>query len=147
MRFLCIPLLICMALSALANDQPAPLIEVTRIYTGDDKLTHFADGAVALSMKAFAPPTAPIAVSTPLPAKALTFLAMPSGWFGDWHPAPAKQYVIVLQGTFEIETGDGEKRIVKAGSTLLVEDIDGKGHRTRVVSEEALIAAIVPVRE
>jgi quercetin dioxygenase-like cupin family protein len=132
------------AASCAAEADSAALVTVTRIYTGADDLTHFAEGAVALEMKDFSPPTPTVAVSTPLPASSLAFVSLPAGWFGDWHPAPQRQFVLMLNGTFEIETGDGESRRISAGSVLLVEDTHGQGHRTRVVSEQAVQVAIVP---
>ncbi|MBC7846330.1 MAG: hypothetical protein H7Y10_07540 [Flavobacterium sp.] len=49
----------------------------------------------------------------------------------DFHQAPARQYIILQDGTIEIETSLGEKRIFEPGNVLLVEDTFGKGHRTR----------------
>jgi len=49
----------------------------------------------------------------------------------DFHRAPARQYIILLDGEIEIETSLGEKQVFKAGDILLVEDTTGKGHRTR----------------
>ena len=49
----------------------------------------------------------------------------------DFHTAPARQYIVLLNGEIEIETSLGEKRQIKAGNILLVEDTTGKGHRTR----------------
>lgn len=49
----------------------------------------------------------------------------------DFHTAPAKQYIILLDGEIEIETSLGEKRSFKGGDILLLEDITGKGHKTR----------------
>ncbi|GEO07046.1 hypothetical protein AAE02nite_47100 [Adhaeribacter aerolatus] len=49
----------------------------------------------------------------------------------DFHCAPARQFIILLDGEIEIQTSLGEKRSFKAGDILLVEDTTGKGHRTR----------------
>ena len=54
----------------------------------------------------------------------------------DFHNAPARQYIILLDGAIEIETSLGEKRIFKAGEVLLVEDISGKGHKTRNLKDK-----------
>ncbi|MFH1070677.1 MAG: hypothetical protein V1794_13765 [Candidatus Glassbacteria bacterium] len=51
----------------------------------------------------------------------------------DWHNAPARQYVILLDGNIELETSDGEIRRFTGGDVLLVEDTAGRGHRTRTV--------------
>lgn len=54
----------------------------------------------------------------------------------DFHTAPARQYIILLDGLVEIETSLGEKRIFGAGEVLLAEDISGKGHRTKNLKNE-----------
>jgi hypothetical protein len=51
---------------------------------------------------------------------------------------------LILKGRLEIETGDGDTRQFGAGSAFLVEDIDGQGHRTRVVSDAPAVIAMVP---
>jgi len=50
----------------------------------------------------------------------------------DWHPAPARQFVIMLEGLVEIEVGSGEKRLFQPGDILLAEDTTGQGHRSRI---------------
>jgi quercetin dioxygenase-like cupin family protein len=49
----------------------------------------------------------------------------------DWHNAPVRQYIVLLDGNIEIEVSDGEVRQFSGGDVLLVEDTSGKGHRTR----------------
>lgn len=132
-------------LASAVEPTGATLVPVTRIVSDEAGKSHFAAGVVALEMRDFSPPTAAIAVSGVLPANGLQFASLPADWFGDWHPAPRRQYVLVLQGAFEVESGDGEKRRIEAGSALLVEDISGPGHRTRVVSERAALLALIPV--
>jgi hypothetical protein len=52
----------------------------------------------------------------------------------DWHCAPQRQYIVLLDGEIELETSDGEKRRFRGGDILLVEDVSGRGHRTRTVN-------------
>jgi len=54
----------------------------------------------------------------------------------NFHTAPARQYIILLDGTIEIETSLGEKRTFTEGAVLLVEDTTGKGHRTRNITTD-----------
>jgi len=49
----------------------------------------------------------------------------------DFHTAPARQYIFLLDGGIEIETSLGEKRHFESGQVLLLEDTTGKGHKTR----------------
>ena len=44
-----------------------------------------------------------------LPAQSATVTEMPEGLYQDWHPASRRQLLVVLSGTLEIETSDGEK--------------------------------------
>lgn len=62
---------------------------------------------------------------------------------GEWHTAPQRQYVLILSGETEIEVSDGEKRVLKAGRVLLVEDTFGKGHRNRRLSRAPELWAFV----
>ena len=66
---------------------------------------------------------------------------------GHWHIAPQRQYVLFLAGKTEIEASDGEKRILKTGDVLLVEDTFGKGHRNRRLSPEPELWAFVRSEE
>ncbi|TCC88516.1 hypothetical protein EZ428_17900 [Pedobacter frigiditerrae] len=54
----------------------------------------------------------------------------------DFHQAPAKQYIILLDGTIEIETSTGAKRTFLSGDVLLLEDTWGKGHRTKNITKQ-----------
>ena len=49
----------------------------------------------------------------------------------DFHTAPQRQYIILLDGEIEIETSRGDRKQFKAGDILLVEDTEGKGHKTK----------------
>ena len=63
----------------------------------------------------------------------------------DWHPAPRRQYVIIVSGQLEIGLGDGTTRRFGPGAARLVEDTTGQGHTTRVVSDEAVVMGIIPL--
>lgn len=49
----------------------------------------------------------------------------------DFHNAPERQYLFLMDGGIEIETSLGEKRQFETGEVLLLEDTTGKGHKTR----------------
>ena len=73
----------------------------------------------------------------------IVFFQIPSGWFGDWHPAPKTQFFCCLKGDVELTTSDGDVQRFKAGDVFLLEDTSGKGHTTRVIGEAAFEAAVV----
>ena len=54
----------------------------------------------------------------------------------DFHHAPQRQFIIMLDGEIEIETSRLEKRRFRAGDILLAEDTTGKGHRTRSIDKK-----------
>jgi quercetin dioxygenase-like cupin family protein len=84
-------------------------------------------------------------LTTPLATTHIVFNHMPVGTFIDWHPAPRRQYVIILSGQLEIGLGDGTVRRFGAGDARLVEDLTGTGHTTRVVGAEPVVTAVVPL--
>ena len=76
------------------------------------------------------------ALSESQPVKGIIFREVEPGYDYDFHNAPQKQYIILLDGGIEIETSQGEIRSFGAGEILLVEDTTGKGHRTRNLKPE-----------
>ena len=75
----------------------------------------------------------------------ITFRSAPAGRFQDWHPAPRRQFVIILSGQLEIGLGDGSKHVFGPGDARLVEDTTGKGHTTRVLGNQICVTATVPL--
>lgn len=108
-------------------------IEYLRIYTDENDCSHFEEVKVSLSSTNYAPPAPNLNTSTIEDAHKYVFLDLPVGWFGDWHPTPVRQWIAVMSGECEIETGDGEKKILKAGDLLLLDDTSGKGHQSKVL--------------
>ena len=99
------------------------------MYTGDDGESHYEE--IDLSQ----PPD----WTSPLATTHIVFRTDPAGKFQDWHPAPRRQFVIILSGQLEIGFGDGTKRVFDAGDARLVEDTTGKGHRSRVIGDEDVL--------
>ena len=102
------------------------MIQITRIYSGENGESYFDDIAMPLKNNGdigF--------LSDKIPVKELIFRKVKSGYDYDFHNAPQKQYLLLLDGEIEIETSLGEKRTFTAGDILLLEDTDGKGHKSR----------------
>ena len=99
---------------------------ITRIYTDGSGHSHFADVEIDLA------DAGPIGrLSRPIPASAVIFRTTEPGYDYDWHPAPRRQFIVLLDGAIEIEVSTGVKRTFRGGDVLLVEDTTGRGHRTR----------------
>jgi hypothetical protein len=71
--------------------------------------------------------------SSPWASPAVQFVQLPAGMSQDWHQAPARQIVVVLDGILEVETTDGEIRRWRRGGVFLPADTEGRGHRTRCI--------------
>ena len=108
---------------------------VFRMYTGDDGETHLEEQDLE---------SHPI-LKSPQDTKHIFFREMEAGRFADWHPAPQRQYVIILSGELEIGFGDGTTRRFGAGDARLVEDTTGQGHTTRAVGNAPVLTAVVPL--
>jgi hypothetical protein len=55
----------------------------------------------------------------------------------DPHPAPARQWVVMLRGAIEVEVSDGTRRRFEPGDLLLVTDTTGTGHITSAAGDPA----------
>ena len=112
----------------MGTGEPQPSMRVTRVYADAQGESHFEDMEVGLR------DAGPIGhLSEPWPAKAVIFRRNDPGYDYDWHPAPRRQFIVLLDGAIEIEVSDGERRTLCGGEILLLEDTEGRGHRTRNV--------------
>ena len=104
---------------------------ITRIYSDGNGDSHFETVSVPLNDNGeigF--------ISEAQKAGTISFRKVISSYDYDFHNAPARQYIILMDGVIEIETSLGEKRYFKGGDILLVEDTEGKGHKTRNITKE-----------
>ena len=102
------------------------MFRVTRIYSDSNGDSHFEDIEIPLKEEGSIG-----RLSEALPANGVVFREVEPSYNYNFHTAPQKQYIVLLDGEIEIETSLGEKRIFKTGEVLLVEDTTGKGHKTR----------------
>lgn len=112
-----------------------------RLYCDGAGTSHFEEVTVPLDPTEFAPPAPPLHVSKAREAERFVFVGGPTGWDGDWHPAPTRQFVFCLSGTFEVTASDGECRVFGPGDVLLLEDTEGRGHKT-LITENGLTAMV-----
>ena len=102
------------------------MFNVTRIYSDGEGDSHFEDITIPLTDAGDIGK-----LSDGIAAKEIIFREVLPSYDYDFHNAPQKQYIILLDGEIEIETSLGDKRTFKPGEVLLVEDTTGKGHKTR----------------
>lgn len=112
------------------------------LYSDDKGVSHFKEVEFGFELVNFAPPAPPVGLSNYLPASRFVFFRAPTGWYGDWHQAPRRQFFCCISGSFEILASDGEVRVFRSGEVFLLEDTTGKGHRSRALGEEDLAAIV-----
>ncbi len=127
--FLALVLLPVLRASSEAQDQKQ--LKYAVLSSDSHDLTHFGDEDLLWQSDGKQKLATPF-----LDAEKIGFMRLPQGYRTDWHPAPRKQFVMVLNGVMEVEAGDGQRRKFVAGSVLLVSDTQGHGHRTNVLGNQ-----------
>lgn len=116
-----------------------------RLFADDDGESHFADVEIEFTDVEYTASAPPLGLSPMFPSTHFGFMNAPAGWESDWHPSSARNYFVVINGEWEVTASDGETRRFGPQSLLLVEDMTGKGHKSRVVSDS--VAVIVGLSE
>ncbi|WP_343609338.1 hypothetical protein [Chryseobacterium oranimense] len=101
-------------------------MKMTRIFSDINGESHFEDIEIPLTDQGdigF--------LSDDINVKKLQFRKVSAEYDYDFHHAPQRQYIVLLDGGVEIQTSLGEIRQFQTGEILLVEDISGKGHKTK----------------
>ena len=112
-------------------------MKFVRIGTSPDGGSQFSEFAVPLPNESRGPSGRTINRSDLIPAGALSFNELPEGLAVDLHPAPRSQLVIVLSGTVEVETSNGEKRLFRPGDLVFADNVGSRGHKTSTVGGPA----------
>jgi hypothetical protein len=126
----------------IAEEQPR--LRYAVIYSAPDGRTHFRDEFFSWQKTQSSDPKTLVMQTPFVDAQKLGFLTLPRAYNSEWHPAPGKRFVVVLSGFAELEVGSGERRKVGPGDVVLVTDIQGRGHTTRVLGKQDVVAAWVP---
>lgn len=103
--------------------------KVTRVYSDANGDSRFEDIRIPLNDKGdigF--------LSEAQKAGTIIFRKVTASYDYNFHTAPARQYIILIDGVIEIETSLGDRRTFSTGEVLLVEDTTGKGHRTKNIT-------------
>ena len=114
-----------------------------RLFADAQGESHFEDRTAAMEPAAFAPPAPPLNVSLLGQGVDAFARGRSRAWGGERpHPSPARQVMCVLVGELEVKASDGTARTLRPGNLLLLEDTSGKGHSSRFLSEEVVLAAV-----
>ena len=118
-------------------------MKYVRMYADKMGDSHFEDVEVEMSLVNFAPSTPPLGVSSSMPSTNIVFADTPAGWYGEPHPVQGRLIIIYLAGEMEVTVSDGEVRRFGPGSAVLVEDTSGKGHASRAIGNDNVLAVMV----
>jgi len=110
---------------------------ITRVYTGSDGQSHMEDFDLADHPN----------MESLLGVSSITFRIGEVGRFSDWHRESRRNYIITLSGEGEIGLGDGTVHKIGPGRVMLVEDLTGQGHTTRVSSDVPRITIAIPLTD
>lgn len=119
------------------------MVLVLRIWADEAGESHLEEVDLEFGEADFVPPAPPVLLASPGAANGYVFARVAPGWHGDWHPAPHRELVVYLAGEGTIEASDGEIRPLRPGTILLAEDTTGRGHVTRVTSEQEMFVVVV----
>lgn len=115
---------------------------ITRIYSDQQGESHFEDIRIPLQ------DGGPIGfLSEAQAVGTIIFRKVIEQYDYDFHNAPARQYIALMDGEIEIETSLGICRTFKPGDVLLVEDVSGKGHRSRNIRQEVRSSIFITLPE
>lgn len=106
-------------------------MQYTRVYTDAEGNSNFEDVEVQLTDQGTIG-----WLSGNYPVKNLQFRRNEAGYDWDFHNAPDRQFIILLDGEIAITTSKGDTRHFKGGDILLMEDTHGKGHQTKNIKAQ-----------
>ena len=110
-------------------------MDLTVVACSEDGSSHFADAKMPLIEGSIPQDAPPYSVTGVMASERLVFSEFPAGFSMEWHPAPRRQFILVLSGRLDISTGDGDHRPFTAGDVLLVTDTNGSGHCSKVPAD------------
>ena len=126
-------------------------VVITRIYTGPDGLAHAEDVELKLNSRGatemLKATGAEFSVRPPTAGANPRNTAAAAANDPGWHTGPARQFVITLSGSSEVEVSGGVHVLAGPGHINLIEDTTGKGHITRNFGPEARIALTIPLAD
>ncbi len=108
-------------------------MKYTRLYADSDGETHFEDVEEEFEEGKIWSRSPRLGLSTPQPTSDSFFLTSYSEFFTDYHPTPRKQWFVILSGVGEFGASDGEVLRLEPGVVVLLDDMDSKGHTSRVI--------------
>ncbi|MGW5225923.1 hypothetical protein [Nocardia niigatensis] len=118
-------------------------LRYTVIESTADGGSMFTDAEIPLADRTLATGVPAMAVGGMPSAPGVAYLRS-AGFDSEPHPAPARQWVVMLRGAIEVTTSDGERRRFAPGDLVLAADTTGRGHTTAGVGAPPFEALFIP---
>ncbi len=121
-------------------------MKITRFIATEDGGSRFTEIDVPFSQPMKDADGHTLLLSNAYTSPNVRFAELPAGMSQTWHNAPARQIVVVLSGTLEVTTTDGQSRHWSAGQAFLADDVTGKGHLTKTIggATQVMFAPLPP---
>src|SRR5690348_9255031 len=93
------------------------LMMIPHVWADELGESHFADLDLQEAMMPSAAGLPDMRSTSSIPVESFRLVTTtPQAMARGWHPAPARQFVIVVKGAIAVEVSDGERRRLDAGS-------------------------------
>jgi len=124
-------------------------VKVTRVYAGDDGVSHFEDLWIPLEENTSHPADTMVGRSigfmAGLPATAMSWRFTPPGGDHPFHPSPGRSLQVTVQGTLQLDLGDGTSRQFSPGDFVLLDERgQGQGHQSTELAPRITINIEIP---
>lgn len=137
-------ILSCLSLPAVfAAESGEQGIPYVRIFADASGGSHFEDGFFPVDVIKLQSGEEALIHNVAVEGNAAMLVLQP-GAFEDWHPSPASQMLVVIQGEAEVGASDGELRTLTPGTIFVMDDNVGKGHTTRTIGNVPHIGMMIP---
>ena len=118
-------------------------MKYARVYADDCGESRLEDVEVEFKGTAQTPPAPPVDVADPVVAVRHVMMRVPAGWVGEMHRAPRRQLMVMLSGELMVQASTGTIQRFVAGDLLLLEDTEGRGHRTTNTGADAAFVIMI----
>jgi uncharacterized cupin superfamily protein len=115
----------------------------TSVVANQDGGSSFSDGEVQLSTQYIAEGTPPMLTGA-IPSTAGVVYLRTGPFEGTPHPAPRRQWLVMLRGALRVAVTDGTSREFGPGDLLLLDDTSGTGHVQTTVGDPPFEALFIP---
>ena len=114
-------------------------MKIPHIYADEHGATHLGVLDVPEHESRVGPPPNPVGRMTETEAvSTFAIFSAPAGTEVPPHNAPQPYICIVLAGEGEVRTSDGNSLRLRTGELIYCDDVSGKGHLTRAISDVRL---------